>query len=223
VILEPVPANAGLYLPEPDFLEGVQKLCRAYGSLLIFDEVMTGFRLAPGGAQEIYGVTPDLTTLGKVIGGGLPVGAFGGRVDIMDQLAPLGPVYQAGTLSGNPLAIAAGLAQLREMERINGWQQLEERGSQLEESMRGAIKGKLLSFQRIGSMFCLYFCKAPIRNLADAKRSDTAAFSRFFHTTLSQGLYFAPSQYEAGFLSTAHTQEKMDQAVRIVSSILSKF
>jgi len=141
VILEPVPANAGLYLPESGFLEGVQTLCKLHGALLIFDEVMTGFRLAPGGAQEVYGITPDLTTLGKVIGGGLPVGAFGGRADLMDYLAPLGPVYQAGTLSGNPLALAAGLAQLKEMERINGWKLLEERGAQLEEAMRSAIKG----------------------------------------------------------------------------------
>ena len=213
VILEPVPANAGLYLPEPGFLESVQALCKAHGALLIFDEVMTGFRLAPGGAQEIYGITPDLTTLGKVIGGGLPVGAFGGRADLMDHLAPLGPVSQAGTLSGNPLALAAGLAQLKEMERINGWKLLEERGSQLEEAMRSAIKGKPLTFQRIGSMFCLYFAKnehgGPIRNLEEAKKSDTAAFARYFHAALKEGLYFAPSQFEAGFLSTAHTPETL--------------
>jgi len=135
VILEPVPANAGLYLPEPGYLEALRKLCTEYGALLIFDEVMTGFRLAPGGAQEIFGIKPDLTTMGKVIGGGLPVGAFGGRADIMDCLAPLGPVYQAGTLSGNPLALAAGLAQLKEMERINGWALLESIGTQMEESM----------------------------------------------------------------------------------------
>jgi len=221
VILEPVPANAGLYLPEPGFLEGVQALCKEHGALLIFDEVMTGFRLAPGGAQEIYGITPDLTTLGKVIGGGLPVGAFGGRADLMDHLAPLGRVYQAGTLSGNPIALAAGLAQLKELERINGWKLLEERGAQLEEAMCSAIKGKPLTFQRIGSMFCLYFCKGPILNLADAKRSDTAAFARYFHAALREGIYFAPSQYEAGFLSTAHTQESLADAARIVSAIIS--
>ncbi|MEI6322726.1 MAG: glutamate-1-semialdehyde 2,1-aminomutase [bacterium] len=223
VILEPVPANAGLYLPEARFLEKVQKLCREHGALLIFDEVMTGFRLAPGGAQEIYGITPDLTTLGKIIGGGLPVGAFGGRAEIMDQLAPLGPVYQAGTLSGNPLALAAGLAQLREMERINGWQLLENLGAQLEESMRHAIKGKPLTFHRIGSMFCLYFCTGPVRNLDDAKRSDSAAFARYFHRALKQGLYFAPSQYEAGFLSTSHTPEALEQASKIISRILAEF
>ena len=222
VILEPVPANAGLYLPEPGFLEAIQKLCKEHGALLIFDEVMTGFRLAPGGAQEIYGITPDLTTLGKVIGGGLPVGAFGGRADLMDHLSPLGPVYQAGTLSGNPLALAAGLAQLKEMERINGWKLLEERGSQMEEGIRSAIKGKPLTFQRIGSMFCLYFCEGPVRNLEDAKRSDTAAFARYFHAALQEGIYFAPSQFEAGFLSTAHTSESLEKSSNIVSRILNE-
>jgi glutamate-1-semialdehyde 2,1-aminomutase len=227
VILEPVPANAGLYLPEPGFLEGVQVLCKMHGALLIFDEVMTGFRLAPGGAQEIYGITPDLTTLGKVIGGGLPVGAFGGKAEIMDHLAPLGPVYQAGTLSGNPLALAAGLAQLKEMERINGWQLLEERGKQLEESMCSAIKGKPLTFHRIGSMFCLYFAKnkdgSPIRNLDDAKRSDTAAFARYFHAALGKGIYFAPSQFEAGFLSTAHSKGAVSQCGSMIRQLLKGF
>ena len=222
VILEPVPANAGLYLPEPGYLQAIQTLCREHGALLIFDEVMTGFRLAPGGAQEIYGITPDLTTMGKVIGGGLPVGAFGGRADIMDQLAPLGPVYQAGTLSGNPLALAAGLAQLKEMERINGWALLESLGAQMEEAMRSLIKGKPLTFHRIGSMFCLYFCEGPVRNLEDAKRSDTAAFARYFHAALGEGIYFAPSQYEAGFLSTAHTSEALERSSDIVSRILKK-
>ena len=222
VILEPVPANAGLYLPEPGFLEAIQKLCKEHGALLIFDEVMTGFRLAPGGAQEIYGITPDLTTLGKVIGGGLPVGAFGGRADLMDHLAPLGPVYQAGTLSGNPLALAAGLAQLKEMERINGWKLLEERGSQLEAAMRSSIKGKPLTFHRIGSMFCLYFTEGPVRNLEDAKRSDTAAFARYFHAALQEGIYYAPSQFEAGFLSTAHTSESLEKSSNIVSKILNE-
>jgi len=223
VILEPVPANAGLYLPEPGYLEAIRNLCNEHGALLIFDEVMTGFRLAPGGAQEIYGITPDLTTMGKVIGGGLPVGAFGGRADIMDQLAPLGPVYQAGTLSGNPLALAAGLAQLKEMERINGWALLESIGAQMEESMNTAIKGKPLTFQRIGSMFCLYFCGGPVRNLEDAKKSDTIAFARYFHAALHEGIYFAPSQYEAGFLSTAHSSEALERTSRIISEILTQF
>jgi glutamate-1-semialdehyde 2,1-aminomutase len=221
VILEPVPANAGLYLPEPGFLETIQSLCRIHGALLIFDEVMTGFRLAPGGAQEVFGITPDLTTMGKVIGGGLPVGAFGGRADLMDHLAPLGPVYQAGTLSGNPLALAAGLAQLKEMERIGGWAHLESLGAQMEESIREAIKGKPLTFQRIGSMFCLYFTKGPVRNLGDAKKSDASAFARYFHEALGHGIYFAPSQYEAGFLSTAHTPENLNTISKFfISSIL---
>jgi glutamate-1-semialdehyde 2,1-aminomutase len=220
VILEPVPANAGLYLPEPGFLETVQQLCREYGALLVFDEVMTGFRVAPGGAQEIYGITPDLTALGKVIGGGLPVGAFGGRADIMDFLAPLGPVYQAGTLSGNPLALAAGLAQLREMERIQGWKLLEERGSELEAAVQEIISGKPLTFQRIGSMFCLYFRAAPIRNLAEAKKSDVTAFASAFHAALHGGLYFAPSQFEAGFLSTAHTPAAVEKSAAILKAIL---
>lgn len=221
VILEPVPANAGLYLPEPGYLEGIRKLCTDHGSLLIFDEVMTGFRLAPGGAQEVFGITPDLTTLGKVIGGGLPVGAFGGRADIMDHLAPLGAVYQAGTLSGNPLALAAGLAQLREMERINGWMLLEELGSTMETAIREMIKGKPLSFQRIGSMFCLYFTEGPVRNLAEAKNSNAAAFARFFHSSLSEGIYLAPSQFEAGFLCTAHTSHLLREVSGKLSGILS--
>ena len=222
VILEPVPANAGLYLPEPGYLEGIRKLCTDHGALLIFDEVMTGFRLAPGGAQEVFGITPDLTTLGKVIGGGLPAGAFGGRSDIMDHLAPLGPVYQAGTLSGNPLALAAGLAQLKEMERINGWKLLEQLGSGMEFSLREIIKGKPLTFQRIGSMFCLYFCEGPVRHLAEAKRSDTAAFGRFFHAALDKGLYLAPSQFEAGFLCTEHSAADLESAAESISEILGK-
>jgi glutamate-1-semialdehyde 2,1-aminomutase len=220
VILEPVPANAGLYLPEPGYLKAIQKLCSDYGALLIFDEVMTGFRLAPGGAQEVFGITPDLTTLGKVIGGGLPVGAFGGRAEIMDHLAPMGPVYQAGTLSGNPLALAAGLAQLKEMERINGWKLLEELGAQMEESVRSAIKGKPLTFHRIGSMFCLYFTEGPVRNLADAKKSDTNAFAAHFHKSLKNGIYYAPSQFEAGFLSTSHAS-LMDSARGFVDAMAS--
>jgi len=158
-----------------------------------------------------------------VIGGGLPVGAFGGRAAIMDHLAPLGPVYQAGTLSGNPLALAAGLAQLRAMERINGWKLLEECGSLMEDCIRPAIQGKPLTFQRIGSMFCLYFCQGPVRNLADAKKSDTAAFARYFHGLLEKGIYVAPSQFEAGFLSTAHTEITLQATSRAIEELLSAF
>jgi len=221
VILEPVPANAGLYLPEQGYLEGIRNLCTEHGALLIFDEVMTGFRLAPGGAQEVFGITPDLTTLGKVIGGGLPVGAFGGRAEIMDHLAPLGPVYQAGTLSGNPLALAAGLAQLMEMERIGGWKRLEELGASMETSIRTLIKGKPFTFHRIGSMFCLYFTDGPVRHLAEAKKSDTAAFARFFHGALREGIYLAPSQFEAGFLSTAHTHEDLETVITKIATLLN--
>ena len=220
VILEPVPANAGLYLPEPGFLEALRTLCTEAGSLLIFDEVMTGFRLARGGAQEIYGIRPDLTAMGKVIGGGLPVGAFGGRADIMDQLSPDGPVYQAGTLSGNPIAMAAGLAQLRELERCHGWTQLEEIGLSFETLIRQAIRGYPLTFHRIGSMFCLYFCEGPVLRLWDAKRSDCEKFSKFFHHCLDAGIYIAPSQFEAGFLSVAHTSADIDQTAKVMAGAL---
>jgi len=220
VILEPVPANAGLYLPQPGFLEGLDQICREAGSLLIFDEVMTGFRLARGGAQEIFGIRPDLTALGKVIGGGLPVGAFGGRAEIMDQLSPDGPVYQAGTLSGNPVAMAAGLAQLRELERCQGWSQLEEIGLAFESFVRQAIRGLPCTFHRIGSMFCLYFREGPILRLSDAMESDRDKFSRFFHLCLAEGVYFAPSQFEAGFLCLAHNAGDIEETARVMTSAL---
>ncbi|MDQ3197576.1 MAG: glutamate-1-semialdehyde 2,1-aminomutase [Verrucomicrobiota bacterium] len=222
VILEPIPANAGLYLPEPGFLEALRDECARNGALLIFDEVMTGFRVARGGAQEIYGIRPDLTALGKVIGGGLPVGAFGGRAEIMDQLSPLGPVYQAGTLSGNPLAMAAGLAQLRELERIDGWKQLEQLGAQLEEATKESLgkTGLPATFHRIGSMFCLFFTAGPVTDLASAKRSDLDKFRAFFNQCLEAGVYFAPSQYETGFLSTAHQPHQIEQTAKVVREAL---
>jgi glutamate-1-semialdehyde 2,1-aminomutase len=219
-IVEPVPANAGLYLPLPGFLQHLRQLCSAHGSLLIFDEVMTGFRLAKGGYQELAGIVPDLTALGKVIGGGLPVGAFGGRAEIMDQLSPDGPVYQAGTLSGNPLAMAAGLAQLRELERNDGFRRLDQLGNETETAVRQTLNetGRNYAFQRIGSMFCLYFCEPPVRNLADARRSDLGAFRSFFQHCLSSGIYFAPSQFEAGFLCLAHTSSDLDRTIEVVRS-----
>jgi len=222
IILEPIPANAGLYFPQPGFLEALRVECTEHGALLIFDEVMTGFRVARGGAQEIYGVRPDLTALGKVIGGGLPVGAFGGRAEIMDQLSPLGPVYQAGTLSGNPLAMAAGLAQLRELEQIDGWSQLEKLGAQLEQAMRESLENTSLPavFHRIGSMFCLFFTGGPVTDLSSAKRSDPARFARFFNHCLDAGIYFAPSQFETGFLSTAHQSSQLDETARVVREAL---
>ena len=212
VILEPIPANAGLYFPQENFLSSLREECTGHDALLIFDEVMTGFRVARGGAQEIYRIKPDLTALGKVIGGGLPVGAFGGRAEIMDQLSPDGPVYQAGTLSGNPLAMAAGLAQLRELERINGWKLLEELGAQFEQLVRETIAQTRIgiTFHRIGSMFCLFFAPAPIVDLASAQRSDLKMFAKFFNACLKRGVYFAPSQFETGFISTAHSREDIE-------------
>jgi glutamate-1-semialdehyde 2,1-aminomutase len=234
VIVEPVPANAGLYLPSDEFLSMLRNECIANDALLIFDEVITGFRLARGGAQEFYGVKPDLTALGKVIGGGLPVGAFGGWAEIMDRLSPDGPVYQAGTLSGNPLTMAAGLAQLRELERINGWKLLEERGVEFEKLAREAIKfaaanpsrgrhAKInVTFHRIGSMFCLFFAPGPIFDLASARRSDLNAFASFFHACLKRGIYFAPSQFETGFISTAHLPEDLERTGAVIRETLAQ-
>jgi glutamate-1-semialdehyde 2,1-aminomutase len=224
IILEPIPANAGLYFPQPGFLETLRVECTEHGALLIFDEVMTGFRVARGGAQEIYGIRPDLTALGKVIGGGLPVGAFGGRAEIMDELSPLGPVYQAGTLSGNPLAMAAGLAQLRELERIDGWKELEKLGAQLEQATRESLGMRKLSavFHRIGSMFCLFFAEGPVTDLNSARLSDLDQFARFFNHCLDAGVYFAPSQFETGFISTAHRPAQIEETARIVRGALQQ-
>jgi glutamate-1-semialdehyde 2,1-aminomutase len=223
VIIEPIPANAGLYFPKEDFLSIVREECTSNDSLLIFDEVITGFRVARGGAQELYGVKPDLTALGKIIGGGLPVGAFGGRAEVMKQLSPDGPVYQAGTLSGNPIAMAAGLAQLRELERINGWQSLDKLGVQLEALAKDAINetNMDITFHRLGSMFCLFFAGGPIVDLASAERSDRKTFARFFHACLKRGVYFAPSQFETGFISTAHTAADIERTGGVVREALA--
>jgi glutamate-1-semialdehyde 2,1-aminomutase len=222
VILEPVPANAGLITPQPGYLQRLRDLCNLHGALLIFDEVMTGFRVAKGGVQELTGVLPDLTAMGKVMGGGLPVGAFGGRADVMDFLSPNGPVYQAGTLSGNPLAMVAGLAQLRELERTNAWAHLEQIGAQLEYAVREALAatGHDYAFHRFGSMFCLFFTAGPVRNLEDARRSDTEAFAAFFHRCLDRGVYFAPSPYETGFISTAHNVHDLARTAEVVVEAL---
>lgn len=208
VLLEPIPANAGLIPPVPGFLEGLRELTRNHGAVLIFDEVMTGFRLAPGGAQEVLGIRPDLSAFGKVIGGGLPVGAFGGQAGIMDHLAPDGPVYQAGTLSGNPMAMAAGLAQLKALAKGKIYGQLETMGARWEAMIREelALAGWRDPFVRIGSMFCL-FCRADgarVRNLEDARKTDTPRYARLFHGLLQNGVYFPPSQFESCFLSAAH-------------------
>ncbi len=222
VILEPIPANAGLYFPRENFLEALREECTRSGALLIFDEVMTGFRVARGGAQELFGIRPDLTALGKVIGGGLPVGAFGGRAEIMDQLSPDGPVYQAGTLSGNPLAMAAGLAQLHELERIDAWKTLEATGAKFEEAVRATLHDLAMAwtFHRVGSMFCLFFTQKPVADLASAKRSDTEKFARYFRGCLERGIYFAPSQFETGFLSTAHRDSDLEATVRAMRESL---
>ncbi len=222
IILEPVPANAGLYLPQPGYLEFLREITSANGALLIFDEVMTGFRLGLGGAQARFGITPDLSCFGKIIGGGLPVGAFGGRAEIMDCLAPHGPVYQAGTLSGNPLAMAAGIAALEELKATAAYDRLEKLGAQLETGMRDAANatGVPVLFQRIGSMFCAYFTSLPVHNLADAMKSDRARFAKFFHGMLADGIYLAPSQFEAGFLSLAHTADDIAKTVAAAEKAL---
>jgi len=222
VIVEPIPANAGLILPAPGYLEAMRELCTTHGALLIFDEVMTGFRLGRGGAQELLGVRPDLSCFGKVIGGGLPVGALGGRADIMDYLAPLGPVYQAGTLSGNPLAMAAGLAQLKVLEEQDIFSKLEKLGTQLEAETRSVLKAAGLDyvFYRVGSMFCLFFTSQSVHNLDDAKTSDLKHFARFFHALLAQGIYIAPSQFETGFISAAHTEQDLEQTARALREAL---
>ncbi|MEY2480031.1 MAG: glutamate-semialdehyde -aminomutase [Verrucomicrobiota bacterium] len=222
IILEPIPANAGLYFPANNFLSILRDECSKHGAVLIFDEVMTGFRVARGGAQELYGINPDLTALGKVIGGGLPVGAFGGRAEIMDKLSPDGPVYQAGTLSGNPLAMAAGLAQLRELDRIDAWKLLEERGAQFEQLTGDALgETKIdITFHCVGSMFCLFFARGPIVDLATAKQSDLEMFRKFFHGCLQRGVYFAPSQFETGFISTAHSAADIERTANVVREVL---
>lgn len=222
IILEPYPANAGLVFPKPGYLEFLREITEKYGALLIFDEVMTGFRVAKGGVQELTSVTPDLTALGKVIGGGLPVGAFGGRADIMDYLAPDGPVYQAGTLSGNPLALAAGLAQLKEMEKQAGWARLEAIGTAFADGTMKALEavGKNYRLHRVGSMFCLFFTDREISNVDDVKQCDFDAFRRFFWAALEEGVYFAPSQYEAGFISLAHSEQDIARTAEVVEVAL---
>ena len=215
VILEPVVGNAGFLPPEDGFLEGLRRITEADGALLVFDEVMTGFRVAPGGAQERWGIRPDLTTLGKVIGGGLPVGAYGGRREVMEQVAPVGPVYQAGTLSGNPLAMAAGLAQLRVLREEDPYPALERRTRRLVEGLlaNAAARGLPATGGSFGSMWGVFFAAGPVRTFEDAKTSDVEAFRRFFHALLRRGVFFAPSAFEAGFTSTAHSEQDVEETI----------
>jgi glutamate-1-semialdehyde-2,1-aminomutase len=209
VIVEPVVGNMGCVPPAPGYLQALREITARHGALLIFDEVMTGFRVARGGAQELYGIRPDLTTLGKVIGGGLPIGAYGGRADIMRLIAPSGPVYQAGTLSGNPLAVSAGLAMLRHIAaHPEMYAQLESRAGRLAASAPAGV-----TVNRVGSMFTMFFTDQPVTDYESAKRSDTARFGRFFRLMLERGVYLAPSQFEAAFLSAAHSAEDIDRTV----------
>jgi len=223
VIVEPVAANMGLVLPQPGFLEQLRSLTKAYGALLIFDEVMTGFRVALGGMQERVGITPDLTCLGKIIGGGLPVGAYGGRREIMEQVAPLGAMYQAGTLSGNPLAMAAGIATLTEMRKPGQYEELERKSQMLGNGLERVKNetGVELQFARIGAMFCLYFTGQPVTDYASAKSSDTASFAQYFWNMLARGIYLPPSQFEACFISLALDDEMIKETIESARLALS--
>ncbi len=215
VIVEPVPGNMGVMIPAEGFLEGLRKLCTDQGALLIFDEVMSGFRVALGGAQELYGITPDLTTLGKIIGGGLPVGAYGGKDEYMSQVAPEGPIYQAGTLSGNPLAMAAGIATLQILQRPGTYEKLEKTSSSLAKGLAEANE-KLemdLAFNRVGSMFTTFFTPGPVSDFSGAKASDTSTFGSYFRAMLEEGVYLAPSQFEAAFVSLAHSEEDIADTI----------
>ena len=215
VILEPVVGNMGLVIPDMEFLTELRRLTQKHGALLIYDEVMTGFRLAYGGAQELYKQKPDLTVLGKIVGGGLPVGAYGGRADIMKHVMPAGPVFQAGTLSGNPLAMAAGIATLEELRDHQPYEQLEQRGQQLEDGLKRAANNTGLPYQfaRVGSMWTLFFANEPVTDYDSAKKSDTARFARFFWAMMDLGVYLPCSQFEAAFISAAHTEEHIQHTI----------
>jgi glutamate-1-semialdehyde 2,1-aminomutase len=223
IIVESYPANAGLVFPSPGYLDRLSAITRQFGALLIFDEVMTGFRLGKAGVQGIENLTPDLSCFGKVIGGGLPVGAFGGRADVMDLLAPVGPVYQAGTLSGNPLAMAAGLAQLDELAKPSGFPRLEHLGAHFETGLRAllAAKGIPHRLNRTGSMFCLFFTDREIINVSDVMKQDLGLFKKFFWGCLAKGVYLAPSPYETGFISLAHTEADLDDTLAVFDEVLA--
>ncbi|MDI6891756.1 MAG: glutamate-1-semialdehyde 2,1-aminomutase [Actinomycetota bacterium] len=224
VILEPVAGNMGVVPSEPGFLEGLRRLTSEYGVLLIFDEVISGFRVSYGGAQELYGVTPDLTCLGKIIGGGFPVGAFGGRRDIMEYLAPAGPVYQAGTLSGNPVAMAAGLTTLKILADKKIYEELERKSARLSEGLRKNAEevGVSICLTRVGSMSCLFFTTEKVKDYRTAKTSDTERYAKYFRAMLERGIYLAPSQFEACFISTAHTDEDIEKTIEASKRALAE-
>ena len=215
IIIEPVAGNMGVVPPAQGFLESLRKITQDNGALLIFDEVITGFRVGPSGAQGLYGITPDITTLGKIIGGGLPVGAYGGRKDVMEMVAPLGPMYQAGTLSGNPLAVSAGIATLTELRKPGTYERLESLAQRLTDGLTKAFQRVEIpsTINRVGSMFTGFFRPGPVAGLAHAEGSDTAMYGRYFHALQEQGVYTAPSQFEAGFVSTAHTEADIDDTI----------
>ena len=223
VIVEPVAGNMGVVLPGEGFLAELRRLTADHGAMLIFDEVITGFRLAYGGAQTVFGITPDITTLGKIIGGGLPVGAYGGRRDIMETVAPLGPMYQAGTLSGNPLAVSAGVVTLTELQRSGTYEQLEAMAARLEDGLTRVFGAAEVpaTVNRIGSMLTGFFNPGPVNTLAQVEQSDTASYGRYFHGMLERGVYLAPSQFEAGFVSLAHTEDDIDRAIETAATVLA--
>jgi glutamate-1-semialdehyde 2,1-aminomutase len=221
IIVEPVAGNMGVVPPHPEFLQFLREVTEKHDILLIFDEVITGFRVHYGGAQTLYGVMPDLTCLGKIIGGGLPIGAYGGRRDIMQMIAPVGPVYQAGTLSGNPVAVTAGLETLRQLKSKRVYRDLEEKGNRLAEGLQMAAQKANVPFYqtRVGSMLGGFFSKGPVVDYSTAKQSDIQAYARFFHGMLNQGIYLAPSQFEAMFLSTAHTAGHIQQTISVAQKV----
>lgn len=224
IIVEPIAGNMGVVPPKEGFLEGLRKICDRIGALLIFDEVITGFRVAFGGAQKLYGVTPDMTCLGKILGGGLPLGAYGGRKDVMSMVSPEGPVYQAGTLSGNPVAVSAGLAALELLRKPGVYKSLEHKGSTLEKELRKSAEkaGIPVCINRVGSMLTLFFTEGPVTNFADASKQNLKAFNIFFHALLDRGVYPAPSAFEAAFLSTAHSDKDIEEIIHAAEEAMEE-
>merc|ERR1712137_1068275 len=224
VILEPVVGNSGFIPPTKEFLEGIRELTTKYGALLVFDEVMTGFRVAYGGAQEYFGITPDVTTMGKVIGGGLPVGAYGGRKDIMEMVAPAGPMYQAGTLSGNPLAMTAGIETMKKLKEPGMYEELERKAKMLVDGIVAAAKkhGHAICGDYAGGMFGWYFVDGPVKNFQEATKADGGKFGKWHRMMLERGVYLAPSMYEAGFMSASHTDDDIKRTIDIADEVLSQ-